>query len=51
MSTKARLRVGAQRDLELMPQDEVLERHIPARPNGSSEGAESQEEQLEHPSD
>jgi hypothetical protein len=33
------MRVGTQRDLELMAEDQVLEREIPARSNGSNEGA------------
>jgi hypothetical protein len=31
------MRVGAQRDLELMAKDKVLEREIPARANRSDE--------------
>jgi len=36
-SPEARMQVGAQRDLELMPENQVLEREIPPRSNGSKE--------------
>ncbi len=42
MTTEARIWVGAQRDLELMAEDQVLEREIPTRSNGSNEGAKNQ---------
>jgi len=43
LSTEAGLRVGAQRDLELVAEGEVLESDIPARSGGSNEGAKNQE--------
>jgi len=50
MTTEARLRVGAQRDLELMAQDQILEYDIPTRPGGSEQGPKKKEKQLDHPS-
>ncbi len=44
------MRVGAQRDLELVAEGEVLESDIPARSGGSNEGAKNQEKKFEHPS-
>ncbi len=44
------MRVGAQRDLELMAEDQVLEREVPARANGSHESIESEPKQFERPS-
>jgi hypothetical protein len=44
------MRVGAQRDLELMVEDQVLEREIPPRSNGSKERMEGKPKQFEHPS-
>ncbi len=41
---EARMRVGAQRDLELMAEDQVLEREIPARANRSDERPQHKEE-------
>ena len=38
------MRVGTQRDLELMPEDQVLECQIPAGSNGSDERAKHNEE-------
>ncbi len=43
-SPEAGMRVGAQRDLELMPEDQVLERQIPAGSNGSDERTKHKEE-------
>jgi hypothetical protein len=43
MTTEARLRVGAQRDLELMAEDQVLKCDIPTRPSGSKQGAKKME--------
>jgi hypothetical protein len=43
------MRVGAQGDLQLMPEDEVLEREIPAGANGSDERTKRQEEEFGHP--
>ncbi len=37
------MRVGAQRDLELMAEDQVLEREIPTRSNRSDEGPQHKE--------
>ena len=45
------MRVGAQGDLELMAEDQVLEREIPARSNGSGEGTKHNEELFGHPSE
>ncbi len=42
-------RVGPQRYPELMAEDQVLERKVPARANRSPEGMKSQQKQLEHP--
>ena len=50
MTTEARRRVGAQRDLELMAEDQVLKCDIPTRPSGSKQGAKKEEQQLDHPS-
>jgi hypothetical protein len=41
---------GAQRDLNLMPEHQVLEREIPPRSNGSNERMEGKPEQFEQPS-
>ena len=49
-SPEARVRVGAQRDLELMPKDQVLEREIPPRANGRNERMKGKPKQFEHPS-
>jgi hypothetical protein len=38
------MRIGAQRDLELMAEDQVLEREIPTRSNRSEEGTQYEEE-------
>jgi hypothetical protein len=38
------MRVGAQRDLELMAEDQVLEGEIPTRSNGSGERTQHKEE-------
>ncbi len=38
------MRIGAQGDLELMAEDQVLEREIPTRSNGSDEGPQHKEE-------
>jgi hypothetical protein len=38
------MRVGAQRDLELMAEDQVLEREISARSNGSDEYTKHKQE-------
>ncbi len=46
---KAGMRVGAQGDLELMPEDQVLEREIPARSNGTDERTKGKEEEFGHP--
>ncbi len=43
-SPDAGTRVGAQSDLELMPDDKVLEGQIPVRSNGSDERAKHKEE-------
>jgi hypothetical protein len=43
-SPDAGMRVGAQRDLELMAEDQVLQREIPARSNGSGERTQHKEE-------
>ncbi len=43
-SPEARMRIGAQRDLELMAEDQVLEREIPTRSNRSDERTERKEE-------
>ena len=45
-----RMRGGAQRDLELMAEDQVLEREIPPRSNGSKERMEGKPKKFEHPS-
>jgi hypothetical protein len=45
------MRVGAQRDLEMMAEDQVFEREIPARSNGSGERTQHKEEQSGHPSE
>ncbi len=44
------MRVGPQCDRELVAEDQVFEREIPARSDGSNDGTESEERQLEHPS-
>ena len=49
-SPKVRVRVGAQCDLELMAEDQVLEREIPPRSNGSKERMEGKPKKFEHPS-
>jgi hypothetical protein len=36
-------------DLQLMAEDQVLEREIPARANGGDECTKHQEEEFEHP--
>ncbi len=41
---EAGMRVGAQGDLEVMAEDQVLEREIPARSNGRNEGAKDKQE-------
>ncbi len=46
---EAGMRVGAQRDLELMPEDQVLEREIPPRSNGGDERPKHKEEEFGHP--
>jgi hypothetical protein len=38
------MRMGAQRDLELMAEDQVLEREIPARSHGRAERTQHQQE-------
>ncbi len=38
------MRIGSQRDLELMAEDQVLEREIPTRSNRSDEGTQHKEE-------
>src|SRR2546425_8308287 len=43
-SPKVRMRVGAQCDLELMAEDQVFEREISARSNGSDEGTKHKQE-------
>jgi hypothetical protein len=43
------MRVGAQGDLELMAEDQILEREIPARSNGSDERTKRKEEEFGHP--
>jgi hypothetical protein len=43
VTTEARLRVGAQRDLELMAENQVLKCDIPTRPGGSKQGAKKKE--------
>ncbi len=48
-TTKAGTRVGPQRYPDLMAEDQVLERKVPARANRSPEGMKSQPKQLEHP--
>ena len=50
MTTETRRRVGAQRDLELVAEDQVLKGDIPTRPSGSKQGAKKKEKQLDHPS-
>ena len=50
MTTEAGMRVGAQRDLDLVAESEVLESDIPARSDGSNEGAKNQKKKFEHPS-
>ncbi len=45
------MRVGAQRDLELMAEDQVLEREIATRSNGSDERPQHKEKQFGHPSE
>ncbi len=44
------MRVGAQSDLELMAEDQVLEREIPARANGSNQRLTIEPKQFEHSS-
>lgn len=41
---EAGMRVGAQGDLELMPEEQVLEREVAARSNGSNDGMKNKEE-------
>ena len=41
---EAGTRVGAQRDLELMAEDQVLKREVPARSNGSDERTKHKQE-------
>ncbi len=43
-SPEARMRIGSQRDLELMAEDQVLEREVPTRSNRSDEGTQHKEE-------
>ena len=43
-SAEVGMRVGAQGDLELMPEDQVLERQIAARSKGSDERTKHEEE-------
>ncbi len=50
-SPEAGMRVGAQRDLKLMPENKVLEREIPAQPNSGNGGTEKEEQDFEHPSE
>jgi hypothetical protein len=45
------MRIGSQRDLELMAEDEILEREFPTRSNRSDEHTQHKEEQFEHPSE
>ncbi len=49
-SPEPEVRVGAQRDLKLMPEDQVLEGEITASANRSDESAESEPNQFKHPS-
>jgi len=44
------MRVGAQRDLELMAEDQVLEREVLARANDSNDSMETEPKKFEHPS-
>jgi hypothetical protein len=46
---EAGMRVRAQGDLELMAEDQVLEREIPARANGSDERTKHKVEEFGHP--
>ena len=45
------MRIGSQRDLELMAEDQVLEGEIPTRSNRSNERPQHKEEEFGHPSE
>ncbi len=45
------MRVGAQCDLELTAEDQVLEHDISARSNGSKDCTENEEQEFEHSSE
>jgi hypothetical protein len=47
---EAGMRVGAQGDLKLMAEDQVLKREISARSNDSDERPQHEEQEFEHPS-
>jgi hypothetical protein len=49
-SPKARIRVAAQSDLELMAEDEALKDDVAVRSQGNGSGAQDKEEQFEHAS-
>ncbi len=48
-TTEAGMPAGAQRDLELMAEDQVLEREIAARSNDGDERTKHKQEEFRHP--